>query len=312
MSKPNDASTRWLFTRLCGPHVRVIYCPVRYRQLGSPDNSNDTISMGALGARWGVGRDTVRRIPFKDLPYQRRGEKIVRRRYRLIDIEAYEARTPVAPWELRKTVTQRRSSAVSPVRRRAEWRDIKPLLAEARKALERRTTSPTITPSASERHERPKRPVSARDAAVRTMRLTGATHQTIATAFEISTTRVGQILFWTGGDPWYEVEEANRVNREAERVAQAERHKKEVALRKAHSHALTCNRMVDGLRRCARRRGYLPAPFGSRFPTWVGFYAQDYMRAFGSLDDALKTAGLAPATLRRRPIKSTGTKQSTS
>jgi hypothetical protein len=47
-----------------------------------------------LAQRWGYSATTIRAIPFADLPYLNLGQGLQReaRRYRLVDVEAYEAR----------------------------------------------------------------------------------------------------------------------------------------------------------------------------------------------------------------------------
>lgn len=51
------------------------------------------LTIAALAARWGVGKTTVRAIPFADLPWRNLGRGLVResRRYDPADVDAYEA-----------------------------------------------------------------------------------------------------------------------------------------------------------------------------------------------------------------------------
>jgi|HubBroStandDraft_6_1064221.scaffolds.fasta_scaffold22653_9 hypothetical protein len=270
------------------------------RSTDQRSDSTGTLSMGGLVARWGVGRHSIRKIPFRELPYEKKrtNSKVIRRRYRVADVEAYEARTPVAPWEQRRTAKarQRRAQGASPVSVTAYWEDVRVMLAQAREAREKRAR---IQPKIAPQPERRVRRISPRDAAVREMRSAGATFRAIRDKFGISDTRIGQILFWTGGDPGRELQRIMREKRRAERAAL---HEKEVQLGAVHRHALVCDRMIDGLRICARDRGYVPAPFGTRFRAWVGFNAINLIRVFGSLDDALRAAGLPVTALRRRPI----------
>jgi hypothetical protein len=51
------------------------------------------LSISAVAARWGISDATVRTIPVDELPYKEfgQGHKLKRRRYRLADVEAYEA-----------------------------------------------------------------------------------------------------------------------------------------------------------------------------------------------------------------------------
>jgi hypothetical protein len=51
------------------------------------------LSTAQLAARWGIGQSTVRAIPADELPWKEfgRGLKHRRRKYRLENVEAYEA-----------------------------------------------------------------------------------------------------------------------------------------------------------------------------------------------------------------------------
>lgn len=51
------------------------------------------LSIAAVAARFGISETTVRTIPVDDLPFKEfgQGHKLKRRRYRVVDVEAYEA-----------------------------------------------------------------------------------------------------------------------------------------------------------------------------------------------------------------------------
>jgi hypothetical protein len=51
------------------------------------------LSIATVAARFGVSESTVRTIPVDELPYKEfgAGHKLKRRRYRIADVEAYEA-----------------------------------------------------------------------------------------------------------------------------------------------------------------------------------------------------------------------------
>lgn len=64
------------------------------------------LTIAAVAARFGVSESTVRGIPADELPYKEfgNGRKLKRRRYRVADVEAYEA------VDVRHTRTRRRAS----------------------------------------------------------------------------------------------------------------------------------------------------------------------------------------------------------
>lgn len=58
------------------------------------DRDTTFLRVADLAARWGCSATTVRAIPATDLPYLNLGQGLVRelRRYRVADVEQYEAR----------------------------------------------------------------------------------------------------------------------------------------------------------------------------------------------------------------------------